>query len=128
MFEGASSSVFENAKQLRNNMTVAETVLWMHLKPGIENCRFRPQHPIGRFIADFYCHRAKLVVEVDGGVHDKEDVKKNDAEKEDFLANTGYAILRFSNEDVMRNIETVLEKIRIAVTINIRKHSPNIGG
>ena len=66
MFEGASHLIFANAKLLRKNMTAAETVLWMYLKAGINDCKFRRQHPIGIYIADFYCHKAKLGIEVDG--------------------------------------------------------------
>jgi hypothetical protein len=56
MFEGASYLLFERAKRLRKNMTAAETVLWMHIKTGINGFKFRRQHPIGQYIADFYCH------------------------------------------------------------------------
>jgi very-short-patch-repair endonuclease len=65
MFEGASRLIFANAKHLRKNMTATETVLWMYLKVGIDGFKFRRQHPIGLYIADFYCHKAKLIVEVD---------------------------------------------------------------
>src|SRR5580765_7230356 len=75
MFEGASHLIFGNAKHLRKNMTVAQTVLWMHLKKGINGFKFRRQHPIGLYIADFYCHKAKLIVEVDGLVHSEPEVK-----------------------------------------------------
>ncbi len=128
MFEGASPIIFENAKRLRNTMTDAETVLWMHVRGGIKRCKFRRQHPIGQFIADFYCHKAKLIIEVDGSIHNLPDVKKVDKEKEEYLEQKGYMIIRFTNKEVMVKIEDVLEKITQAVNINIRNHSPNIGG
>ena len=78
MFEGASHIIFANAKHLRKNMTGAETVLWMHLKKGLNGCKFRRQHPIGIYIADFYCHHSKLIVEIDGSVHNNKGIKETD--------------------------------------------------
>lgn len=121
-------TVFQNAKQLRKSMTDAETVLWLHLRGGISGYKFRRQHPIGMYIADFYCFKAQLVIEVDGSIHNEEDVKKNDEEKETYLAIKGLSILRFTNEDVMNSIEEVLMKITTVTNINICKHSPNFGG
>ena len=112
MFDGASHLIFANAKLLRKNMTAAETVLWMHLKAGINDCKFRRQHPIGIYIADFYCHKAKLVIEVDGSIHNLDEVKQNDKEKETYLINNGYSVKRFTNKEVMTQAETVLEKIK----------------
>ena len=66
MFEGALHLIFENAKQLRKNMTNAEIALWIHLKGGMHGFKFRRQHPIAVYIADFYCHKVKLIIEVDG--------------------------------------------------------------
>jgi cyclase len=71
MFEGASHLIFANARQLRKNMTNAEVILWMHLKEGINNFKIRRQHPIGLYIADFYCHQPKLIIEVDSSIHDE---------------------------------------------------------
>jgi imidazole glycerol-phosphate synthase subunit HisF len=127
LFGGALHTVFEKAKQLRNTMTYAEEVLWLHLKGGIEGCKFRRQHPVANYIADFYCHKAKLVIEVDGSVHKLEDVKKRDEEKELFLVNSGHSFLRFTNQQVLTNIETVLQTITTVVQLNIRKHTPNSG-
>jgi cyclase len=127
MFEGASPIIFENAKRLRNTMTDAETVLWMHVKGIINGCKFRRQHPIGQFVADFYCHKAKLIIEVDGSIHNLPDVKKMDKEKEEYLEQNGYVILRFSNNEIKTSIETVPGKITQTLNTNICKHSPNIG-
>ncbi len=68
-YEDVSHSIFANAKHLRKNMTDAETVLWMYLKEGINGLKFRRQHPIGIYIADFYCHKARLIIEIDGERH-----------------------------------------------------------
>ncbi len=110
MFDGAGHLIFANAKLLRKNMTAAETVLWMYLKAGINDCKFRRQHPIGIYIADFYCHKAKLVIEVDGSIHNLDEVKQNDEEKETYLINNRYSVVRFTNKEVMTQAEAVLEK------------------
>jgi cyclase len=110
MFEGALHTVFENAKFLRNNMTDAEKVLWMHLKTGVNGCKFRRQHPIGMYIADFYCHKAKLVVEVDGSIHNLAEVRKKDEDKQIYLANAGYSILRFTNQEVGTKLKKSFKK------------------
>ena len=75
MFEGASHLIFANAKHLRKNMTDAETVLWMQLKKGINNFIIRRQHPIGLYIADFFCHKLKLIIEVDGLIHNEPNIQ-----------------------------------------------------
>ncbi|MFO7882070.1 MAG: DUF559 domain-containing protein [Kosmotogaceae bacterium] len=69
MFYNATPTVFENARLLRRNMTEAEKLLWERLCKKQLGVRFKAQHPIERFIADFYCHKAKLVVELDGEIH-----------------------------------------------------------
>jgi len=69
MFMGASNLIFKNAEVLRNNMTAAEMLLWGHLKGNQLGAKFRRQNPLGNYIADFYCHQHKLVIEVDGSIH-----------------------------------------------------------
>ncbi len=75
MFGQAHPLVFEKAKELRKNMTQAEKVLWGYLKGGINGLKFRRQHPIGVYVADFYCHHLKLIIELDGKIHDRPEVK-----------------------------------------------------
>ncbi len=70
MFYGAGPEIFAKAKILRQKMTTAEKLLWQRLKENQLGYRFKPQHPIDIFIADFYCHALKLVIEVDGQIHD----------------------------------------------------------
>jgi very-short-patch-repair endonuclease len=120
MFEAANPLVFELAKDLRKNMTHAETVLWMHLKNGICNLKFRRQHPIGIYIADFYCHKIKLIIEADGNIHDKEENRIYDKEREDCLKKWGYKIIRFTNEEINNKIEFVLAEINTAVENEIQ--------
>lgn len=70
MFFGASPKIFQRATELRKNMTEAERILWSALRrKQLSGKRFRRQHPIETFIVDFYCHEARLVIEVDGGIH-----------------------------------------------------------
>lgn len=69
MFNQAHPLIFENAKVLRKNMTEGEKVLWGYLKGGLNGLKFRRQHPIGIYIADFYCHSVKLIIELDGKIH-----------------------------------------------------------
>jgi len=111
MFEGADYWLFENAKQLRNNMTDAETALWMHPRDKINGLKFRRQHPIGVYVADFYCHKVKLIIEVDGSVHNLPEIAKEDKIRQQQLKDWGYEVVSFSNEQVLTQIETVLETI-----------------
>ncbi len=115
MFQGADSLVFELAKDLRRNMTTAEKVLWIYLRQGILGLKFRRQHPIGIYIADFYCHRVKLIIEADGSIHDNPETKEHDNKRQKSLEILGYHILRFTNKEICTDIENVLGKIKIKV-------------
>lgn len=121
MFEGANYLVFELAKGLRQNMTPEENVLWLYLKEGVKGFRFRRQHPIGTYIADFYCHKIKLIIEADGKIHDKEENKKYDKQRENDLKNMGYNIIRFTNEEIKNNIQNVLARINSVVENELQK-------
>ncbi len=112
MFYGAHPLVFEMAKGLRRNMTDAETILWDFLITRPYGFKFRRQHPIGIYIADFYCHRLHLVIEVDGSIHDLERVRKNDKSRQQPIKDCGRAIWRFRNEEVLGNKESVIRKIQ----------------
>src|SRR5688572_13303423 len=111
MFEGASHIIFENAKHLRKNMTDAEKVLWTYLRTGINGLKFRRLHPIGFYIADFYCHKAKLIVEIDGSIHIKKEVKENDEKRQKELESWGYFTVRFTNQQVLKERDDVVKKI-----------------
>ena len=111
MFYGADKIIFGNAKSLRSNLTEPEMILWGRLKESITNYKFRRQHPIANWVVDFYCHRLKLVIEVDGSVHHSEENQKLDELRQRSLENLGLIVFRFTNEDVCNNIEKVLEKI-----------------
>lgn len=119
MFYGAPASTFENARRLRNTTTEAENILWEHLsKKKLNNYRFRRQHPVGNFITDFYCHKAKLVIEVDGQYHFNDDQIQRDKNRTHELNILGVQVIRFKNDQVRYNIEEVLSEIRKHLPLN----------
>ena len=122
MFEGANHLVFEFAKQLRKEMTDAEKILWMHLKSGIQNLKFRRQHPIGLYVADFFCHKLKLIIELDGSIHDLKETKIQDQERENYFTTSGYKIIRFSNKQVFTELEFILAEIDSLITKELKTH------
>ncbi|WP_277881758.1 DUF559 domain-containing protein [Dolichospermum sp. FACHB-1091] len=98
------------ARQMRTEATLAEKQLWQRLKnKQLLGFKFRRQQVIDRFIVDFYCHEVKLVIEVDGEIHNYTQVE--DAIREEFLESLGLRVVRFKNEDVLFRIEGVLEEI-----------------
>jgi very-short-patch-repair endonuclease len=110
MYYGAQPEIFEAARILRKNMTLHEKLLWEKLKiKKICGVRFRSQHPIDFFIVDFYCHAARLVVEIDGEQHDqqKEYDDGRSAEMEKYFIK----VIRFTNSEVESNIEWIISKI-----------------
>lgn len=112
MFYGAPPHIFEKARELRKRMTPAEQKLWERLKKKqINGNRFRRQHPISNFIADFYCHSAKLIIEVDGGIHSIEEQKEYDVQRSEKLNRLGVAVIRFTNKEIEEQLETVIADI-----------------
>ena len=111
MFFGASPFLFEKAKELRSNPMPAENEPWQHLAKKKLGVKFRRQHPIYNFIADFYCHSNRLVIEVDGGIHDLEENKSYDAERDQIMNDLGLTVLRFKNEEVLNNTVAVINQI-----------------
>ena len=86
MFKGAPSANFSKAENLRNRMTDAEKLLWEKLKKNqFQGYKFRRQHPVHLFIVDFYCHKLKMVIEIDGKYHETTEQKKLDTERSDIL-------------------------------------------
>ena len=100
----------QRAKELRREMTPAEKILWEELRANKLGVHFRRQQVIKGFIVDFYCHRAGVVVEVDGDVHDLQ--KEEDERREKVLSELGLRVVRFGNDEVMRELSTVVGKIR----------------
>lgn len=108
---GTTPEIEEAARRLRKNLTPAEACLWSALRnKQLEGLRFRCQHPVSNFILDFYCAACKLVVEVDGEIHDRQI--DYDRERTSTLAEYGYRVLRFNNEQVIDDLSSVLAEIK----------------
>jgi very-short-patch-repair endonuclease len=107
---GASSALACVAKQMRGAPTEAEAALWEVLRGSkLDGLRFRRQHPVGQFVLDFCCPALKLVVEVDGGIHQHQ--REQDANRDEWLRAYGYTTVRVTNGDVLTNLPAVLSRI-----------------
>jgi very-short-patch-repair endonuclease len=105
-----SASKLQQARTLRKNMTPAENKLWNQLRNRkLDGLKFRRQQIIAGFIADFFCHEKKLVIEVDGLYHKEDSQKELDHKKDLVFALRGLYVIRFENEDVLENIDSVLQ-------------------
>jgi very-short-patch-repair endonuclease len=107
-----NNNTLAKAKALRKNMTAAERKLWSLVRRNQLGVHFRRQAPLGPFILDFYCPAAKLVVELDGPVHDLREEKEYDKVREDHLNVRGLRVIRFNNEQILSDFSSVLEEIR----------------
>ena len=113
LHQGAKGEVFNFARVLRKEQTSAEDLLWNRLRGSkLDGHKFRRQHPIKNWIADFYCHDAKLVIEVDGRIHLDRQQKQSDEGRTYELEGLGLRVIRFTNEEVESNIENVLKQIK----------------
>jgi very-short-patch-repair endonuclease len=112
MFFEAPADIFAKAKYLRSHMTHAEFIVWNFLKgKNLLGVRFRAQHPMGMYIADFYCFKLNLVIEIDGEIHNTEIQKEYDEDRTQVLKNWGIDIVRFSNYQVMNKFDFVQNEI-----------------
>ena len=111
MFYGAGPIIFELAKKLRNNVTATEMILWGRLKEYFPKKKFRRQHPISLYTVDLYCHSEKLVIEIDGSIHDNEEVKIKDKIRQQNLEELGLKVIRFTTKEIMIKMDFVLQKI-----------------
>ena len=108
MYYGAEQYLFERAKKMRHQPTEAELKLWEILQNRkILGLHFRRQHPIDMFIADFYCHKLKLVIEADGEIHQSDDRKEYDSNRTAEMKRFGIEVLRFTNKQVLENLQEV---------------------
>ena len=106
----------ERARYMRQNPTPAENILWRRLRcKRVRGFHFRRQHPIGRFIVDFYCSAARLVIEIDGSSHDTTEQKEFDAARQAHLEEIGLRVLRFSNTQVVNETDAVVAVIAESV-------------
>jgi very-short-patch-repair endonuclease len=103
------------ARELRRDMTPAEKLLWQEVRAKKLGVHFRRQQIIAGFIVDFYCHKAALVIEVDGDIHDLQ--QEEDARREKVLGEMGLTMVRFRNEDVIQDLPTVVGRIRNLISI-----------
>ena len=102
------------AKKLRQRQTSSEALLWKKLRDHrFHGIKFRRQYPFGRFIADFACPELKIVIEIDGGDHWMR--KEKDRKRDEIMQNEGFIILRFNNRHIWKNMDCVLDVIRMAV-------------
>ena len=104
--------LYQYGRELRQESTEAEKLLWKELRnKKLNGLKFRRQHPIDKFIVDFYCHERKLVIELDGNIHDKKVNKEYDDARTALLAGLNIFVLRFRNEQVIDNLKEVIQKI-----------------
>jgi very-short-patch-repair endonuclease len=123
-YETASSDRYDLlktfAKYNRREMTQSETILWKALRHELRAYRFRRQHPIGDYIADFVCLSRRLIVEVDGGYHDTCEQQDDDQMRTDYLNQMGFEVMRFKNEEVDFDVKAVISMIKEKI-INIEE-------
>ena len=104
-------NLIKRARDLRKNSTDAESLLWKHIRgKQLEELRFRRQCPFEKYIVDFICFEKKIVIEIDGGQHNIDNEK--DIIRDNFFISKGYKVIRFWNNEVLKNIEGVIEVIR----------------
>ena len=113
MHLGAKPSLFRNAYELRKNPTEAEEILWSYLRDRqMEGIKFRRQHPLKKYAPDFFSNELKFAIELDGGYHNDKVQKFYDKDREEIITSYQIIVLRFKNEEVIYNIESVLSMIR----------------
>ena len=116
-------SQISKARQLRKQSTDAERLLWSKLRDrGLMNCKFRRQFPTGGYIVDFVCRQHNLIIEIDGGQH--ADQQDYDAVRTEWLRSQGFNVLRFWDNDVLTQLESVLESIGEELKKRGASHSP----
>lgn len=126
MWKGAPESSFVKAKALRKDETQAEKILWEKLRNSkLKGYKFRRQHPIGLYIVDFYCHQLKLVIEIDGDYHNIQEQIEKDKERTRNLETDGLHLIRFSNKDIMENLEKIISEIMIKTDEIFHSHNSN---
>ncbi|WP_065752284.1 endonuclease domain-containing protein [Bradyrhizobium paxllaeri] len=104
------------AKRLRANTTPHERMLWRALKElPMEGTHFRRQAPIGPYVVDFFCPAKRLVIELDGGHHNEDAIAERDRQRQAWLEQEGYRVVRFWNSDVSADLDAVMEKIYVEV-------------
>lgn len=122
MFCDAPPDIFIKAKYLRLNMTPAEVKVWNFLKgKNVLGIRFRAQHPLGVYIADFYCHTIRLIIEIDGEIHNDESCREYDDERTRDLNKWEIDVIRFTNYQVFNKFKWVQQQITSTVQTKLTK-------
>jgi len=112
LHNSANPSTYDNAHYLRMAQTEAEEKLWQSLRNRkLMNLKFRRQHPFGKYVLDFYCHEVKLCVEADGSIHNEKDISEYDEHRTKVLNESGITVLRFTNQEIIESITSVIIKI-----------------
>ena len=112
IYQGAGPCTLQNARELRRQSTKAEKILWSLLRNRqLKGKKFRRQHAIANYVADFYCNESKLVIELDGNFHTVEETKEYDKSRTNLLNELGITVLRFWNEEVIKDPGKVIKKI-----------------
>jgi len=115
-FSNYNSKLQKRANKLRKNMTKAEACLWKYaIKANKLGWPFRRQRPIDQYIVDFVCLTLKLIIEVDGESHTNENIYENDLKRQKYLENLGYTFLRFTDDEVLKEMNGVIEVIKISL-------------
>ena len=114
MHYGASKLIFRRAEELRNQCTWEEEIVWGYLSGNKLGVKFRRQHPLLFYVADFYCHQLKLVIEIDGGIHRSKGQKEYDMGREAALECFDISVIRFTNDEVENDIERIRKEIESA--------------
>jgi phosphoribosylformimino-5-aminoimidazole carboxamide ribotide isomerase len=131
MFYNAHPLIFKRAEELRNNLTETEELLWNYLRQNQLGIKFRRQHPASFYVLDFYAHSIKLAIEIDGSIHTKDAVKKNDTIRQQHLEELGIHFLRFTNTQVKKKLETVIQTIQVKIkqleNQTTKQNSPPLG-
>ena len=100
--------------------------MWKMIRNKILGVKFRRQYNIGGYITDFYCHELKLIIEIDGSVHNIEEIKRNDLKREYILKNLGYTILRYSNDDVVVNPSFIIANLKKIIDTLQTRETPHL--
>jgi very-short-patch-repair endonuclease len=120
----ASGKLYQFARDLRKAQTLPEDILWQYLRGRkLDGLKFRRQHPLVEYVADFYCHEKRLVIELDGSVHDSRINVDYDNARTNWLAELEVTVVRFRNEEVIYKMEFVIDEIR-----NTIKTISSLGG
>ncbi len=115
------------ARKLRRTMTLPEVLLWQQLRGSPGGIRFRRQHPIGCYVADFFCANARLVIEVDGAIHGVETRPIRDTARDRYLNDNGYGVMRIGAADILRDAGAVAASL-VSLAAAPLHHSPSASG